>query len=99
VTVTFVVFGRQRSAFTLWAVTRFESDPLFGEKVLLLKPAAYHVDRADETVMPTMFGTVMSGLLHPGGPEVVTVTVAVATRQPPGLDAGVVFCAVTVSVS
>ena len=65
----------------------------------MLNPFEYQRDRADETVMPTMFGTVMSGLLHAGGPDVVTVTTAVATRQLPGLEAGVVFWAVTVSVS
>ena len=59
-----------------------ESDPEAGENVLLLNPAAVQVERADETVRPTRFGTVAFGFVHGGGPLVVTVTTAVATRQP-----------------
>src|SRR5574338_1162978 len=87
VTLTVVVFATQlpgeETGFVVCAVTMFVLLPLAGENAPV-KPAAVHVVRAFWTLSPTRLGTVALGLVQGGGPDVVTVTVAVATRHEPG---------------
>jgi hypothetical protein len=100
VTVTVVDGGAQvpglADGLVVWAVTVFASEPVVGLNVPV-NPDDVQVVRALATVCPTRLGTLTFGAVHPLALK-VTVTVAVATRQSFGLDAGVVVWVRTMSV-